>query len=76
MNTYSETITKRHKIFVKEDIRINNISVLLAGLEYNVNEIINNSNVSGFVFNNGTQIIGRCNKERFLQENKNKYEFI
>jgi hypothetical protein len=73
---YKEKIINRHKIFINETIRLNNITTLFGGMEYNVIETINNSGSYGFTFNDGRLILGKCNKERFLNEYKNMFIFI
>jgi hypothetical protein len=76
MITYKEEVLVKRKIFIKQNIVLNSISTLFSGLEYNVIDTINNSGNYGFTFNNGINIIGKCNKERFLKEYKDMFIFL
>jgi hypothetical protein len=76
MITYNDVILKRHKFLIKENLKLNSISVLVGGLEYNVSEVISENGIYYFVFNDGKYLLGRYRRDKFLSECADKFEIV
>ena len=69
----SDVILKRHKFLIKENLKLNSISVLVGGLEYNVSEVISENGIYYFVFTDDKYLLGRYRREKFLSDCANKF---
>lgn len=76
MITYTDVILKRHKFLIKETFKLNSISTLFKGLEYDASEVISDNGVYYFVFTDGKYLLGRYRRDKFLTDCADKYEIV